>query len=97
MAKHYDNKADIIRRIKENRIRADIAEASAFSANMLMSLYVLRDTFRFGQVRADRFIDGMKKLNQEISEDKISIQDIEKRIFDDLGIVVEMPKIGGLK
>lgn len=47
--KHYDNKTDILRQMKENRIRANIAAASAFSANMLMSLYVLRNGFGFGQ------------------------------------------------
>lgn len=93
MAKHYDNKRDLLREMKENRIRADIAEASAFSANMLMSLYVLRDGFDFGQVRAERFIDGMGKLNQAINDDKITLEDIKKRVFDDLGVIVEMPRV----
>lgn len=93
MAKHYDNKRDLLREMKENRIRADIAEASAFSANMLMSLYVLRDGFDFGQVRAERFIDGMSRLNQDINDDKITLEDIKKRVFDDLGVIVEMPRL----
>ena len=62
--KHYDNKTDILRQMKENRIRADIAAASAFSANMLMNLYVLRDRFGFGQERAERFANGMLQLTR---------------------------------
>lgn len=93
MAKrHYDNKRDLLREMKENRIRADIAAASAFSANMLMSLYVLRDGFGFGQERAERFVNGMLKLNQDFEDEKITLNEIIQKVYDDLKIIVEMPK-----
>lgn len=77
--KHYDNKTDILRQMKENRIRADIAAASAFSANMLMSLYVLRDGFGFGQEQAERFVNGMLQLNKDFEADKITLDEIKRR------------------
>ncbi len=89
--KHYDNKTDILRQMKENRIRADIAAASAFSANMLMSLYVLRDGFGFRQERAERFVNGMLQLNKDFEADKITLDEIKRRVYEDLGMVVEMP------
>ena len=93
MAKrHYDSKRDLLREMKENRIRADIAAASAFSANMLMSLYVLRDGFGFGQERAERFVNGMLKLNQDFEDEKITLNEIIQKVYDDLKIIVEMPK-----
>ena len=89
--KHYDNKTDILRQMKENRIRADIAAASAFSANMLMSLYVLRDGFGFGQEWAERFVNGMLQLNKDFNDGKITLDEIKRRVYDDLGMFVEMP------
>ena len=89
--KHYDNKTDILRQMKENRIRAGIAAASAFSANMLMSLYVLRDGFGFGQERAERFVNGMLQLNKDFNDGKITLDEIKRRVYEDLGMVVEMP------
>ena len=86
--KHYDNKTDILRQMKENRIRADIAAASAFSANMLMSLYVLRDGFGLGQ---ERFVNGMLQLNKDFEAGKITLDEIKRRVYEDLGMVVEMP------
>ena len=95
MRKHYDNKRDLLREMRENRIRADVAAASAFSANMLMSLYVLREGFQFGQTRAERFVDGMQQLNADFESGKISLEEIKKQVFEDLGMVVEMPKWNG--
>lgn len=89
--KHYDNKTDILRQIKENRIRADTAAASAFSANMLMSLYVLRDGFGFRQERAERFVNGMLQLNKDFEAGKITLDEIKRRVYEDLAIIVEMP------
>lgn len=91
--KHYDNKKNLIRDMKETRIRADIAAASAFSANMLMSLYVLRDGFNFGQVRAERFVVGMHDLNERFEAGEITLEEIKKRIYDEIGMIVEMPMV----
>ncbi|HJC25380.1 MAG TPA: hypothetical protein H9761_17060 [Candidatus Eisenbergiella merdavium] len=90
--RHYDNKRDLIKEMRSSRARADMAAASAFSANMLMSLYVLRDTFGFGQARAERFVKAMGRLNTDHDEGRITLDEIKKRIFDDLGMIVEMPR-----
>lgn len=81
------------REMKENRIRADTAEASAFSANMLMSLYVLSDSFGLGQEQAEAFVDAMGMLEKRFEDRNISLAQIAQRVFDDYGMIIELPEV----
>lgn len=90
--RHFDNKADLINTLKTNKRKQEYSSAAAFSANMLMSLYVLREGFGFGQGRAERFIDGMKDINDKIESGELTIDDIENHLLNTIGVMVELPK-----
>ena len=91
--KHFDNKRDILREMKENRIRAETAEASAFSANMLMSLYILSDSFNLNQGQAEAFVDAMGTLEKRFEDGNITLAQIMQRVFDDYGMIIELPEV----
>ena len=91
--KHFDNKRDILREMKENRIRAETAEASAFSANMMMSLYVLSDSFSLNQEQAETFVDAMAALEKRFEDGNITLTQIMQRVFDDYGMIIELPEV----
>lgn len=90
--RHFDNKTDLINTLKTNKKKQEFSSAAAFSANMLMSLYVLREEFGFGQGRAERFINGMKSLNDKIDSGDLTIDDMENHLLNTIGVMVELPK-----
>lgn len=56
--KHYDNKNDILRKLRSHDEDVRYAESSTFSAYMLMALYVLRTTCNFETEQAEEFVDS---------------------------------------
>lgn len=90
--RHFDNKTDLINTLKTNKKKQDFNSAAAFSANMLMSLYVLREEFGFEQEEAERFIDGMKEINDRIEVGDLTIDDMENHLLNTIGVMVELPK-----
>lgn len=90
--KHFDNKNDLISTLKTNKKKQKYSSAAAFSANMLMSLYVLHDKFGFGQGRAEKFIDGMKEINDKIESEELTIDDMENYLLQTIGVMIELPK-----
>lgn len=91
MKKHFDNKDDLLRTLKKNSRQKQYDTAAAFSANMLMSLYVLRIAFDFGTKRAEAFVDAMAKVNGDIESGELTIDQIQTILLDELGIQVELP------
>lgn len=93
--KHYDNKNDIIRRIREvekAQNRADNAVAASWSAFMMLGLLTLYEDLKFRDKRLNAFIDGMHKRNEEYDNGTLTLDEIKKRLYEEAGIVVEMPK-----
>lgn len=37
------------------------------------------------------FVNGMLQLNKDFEDDKITLDEIKRRVYEDLGMVVEMP------
>ena len=57
--KHYDNKNEILRRLRENEIiqnRADRAVASSWTAYMMLGLLTLYEDLNFREARLNKFI-----------------------------------------
>lgn len=91
MAKHYDNKNDLIRAMRETNKRSQIAEGAAWSGLMAMSLDILYREFGFRDNRLNKFIDEMMKLEHEIDGDGQKFRQVCKRLYDEAGILIEMP------
>lgn len=93
--KHYDNKDDIIRRMREVekvQRRADQAVAASWSAFMMMGLLTLYEDLKFRDKRLNAFIDGMQRRNAEYDRGDLTLDEIKKRLYEEAGIIVEMPK-----
>ena len=93
--KHYDNKNDIIRRLREvekAQNRADNAVAASWSAFMMLGLLTLYEDLKFRDKRLNAFIDGMHKRNEEYNNGTLTLDEIQNRLYEEAGIIVEMPK-----
>lgn len=83
--KHYDNKRDLLLDMKRTQIRAKRAEEVAFSSQMLLTLYVLHNTFGFGQDRCERFVRAVAEA------DNLNLDDIRNYLVNKIGFAVELP------
>ena len=93
--KHYDNKNDILRRMREVekvQNRADNAVAASWSAFMMLGLLTLYEDLKFRDKRLNAFIDGVHKRNEQYNNGELTLDELNKRLYDEAGIVVEMPK-----
>ena len=93
--KHYDNKNDLIRRMREVEVvqnRADHAVAASWSAFMMLGLLTLYEDCGFREKRLNAFIDGMYKRNDKFDRGKITLESIEKDLYEKAGIIIEPPK-----
>lgn len=95
MAKrHYDNKNDILRRMREVekvQNRADNAVAASWSAFMMLGLLTLYEDLGFRDKRLNTFINGMQKRNQQYDNKELTLDEIKKRLYEEAGIIVEPP------
>lgn len=93
--KHYDNKNDILRRMREVekvQNRADTAVAASWSAFMMLGLLTLYEDLKFRDKRLNAFIDGVHKRNEEYDNGTLTLDEIKNKLYEEAGIVVEMPK-----
>lgn len=71
--------------IKENAKQEAIHEAVNLS--MVAACMVLRDTYGFGTVRLQRFLEGVNELSDAIIEDYVSHEDCKQVLLDECGIL----------
>lgn len=93
--KHFDNKNDILRRMREVekvQARADKAVASSWTAYMMLGVLTLYEDLGFREKRLNAFVDGIKKRNLEYDEGKLSLQEIKRKLYEEAGVIVEMPE-----
>lgn len=93
--KHYDNKNDLLKKIREvnkTQARADKAMASSWSSFMMLGLLTLYEDLNFRDKRLNMFIDGVVKRNKDFEDGNTSIEEIQEALYNKAGIVVEMPK-----
>ena len=95
MAKrHYDNKNDILRRMREVekvQNRADNAVAASWSAFMMFGLLTLYEDLKFRDKRLNTFIDGMQRRNAEYDSGDLTLDEVKKKLYEEAGIIVEPP------
>ena len=91
--KHYDNKRDLIREMRQTQKRSETAIAATYTAYMLMALYTLHEDFGFGQKRANKFYESMYKRIEEYGDGELSVPEMQKTIFNKLGMIVEGPDV----
>lgn len=77
-----------IQDIKKQAVRETVDRVSreAFERMMVLSLLVLRDEWGFGSKRMERFIDRLSELIVDVSEGRLSMDDIADALEDELGI-----------
>lgn len=93
--KHYDNKNDILKRMREVEIvqnRADHAVAASWSAFMMLGLLTLYEDCGFREKRLNAFVSGIRKRNDQFDAGEITLDSIEKDLYEKAGIIVEPPK-----
>lgn len=93
--KHYDNKNDILKRMREVekvQNRADKAVASSWTAFMLLGILTLYEDLGFREKRLSTFINGVHKRNREYEEGKLTLQEMKRKLYEDAGVVVEFPE-----
>lgn len=74
--------------IKRKTVEETVDKVSreAFERMMVLSLLVLRDEWGFGEVRMERFMDQLSELVEDVSEGRLSMDDITATLEEELGI-----------
>lgn len=74
--------------IKQKAIDETMSRVSreAFDRTVILSLLVLRDHWGFGEIRITRFMDQLSELVEDVSEGRLSMEDIVKTLEVELGI-----------
>lgn len=74
--------------IKRKNVKETVDRVSreAFERMMVLSLLVLRDEWGFGEKRMERFMDQLGTLVEDVSEGRLSMDDITATLEEELGI-----------
>lgn len=84
----YNFTWDQIENIKRKTVEDTVDRVSreAFQRMMVLSLLVLRDEWGFGEKRISRFMDQLSVLIVDVSEGRLSMDDITATLEEELGI-----------
>lgn len=83
--RHFDNKNDLIREMKRTKRLAENSTDIAFASQMILSLYVLHNTFGFGQERCERYVQAIQEA------DNNNLQEMRQYLLEKIGFCVELP------
>lgn len=72
------------RKVVEDTV--DRVSREAFQRMMVLSLLVLRDEWGFGEKRISRFMDQLSVLIVDVSEGRLSMEDITTTLEKELGL-----------
>lgn len=93
--KHFDNKNDILRRMREVekvQNRADKAVASSWTAYMMLGVLTLYEDLGFREKRLNAFVDGIHERNAKFDRGELTLEEIQRKLYEEAGVVIEMPK-----
>ena len=84
----YNFTLDQIEGMKRKTVEDTVDRMSreAFERMIVLSLLVLRDEWGFGEVRMERFMDQLSELVEDVSEGRLSMDDITTTLEDELDI-----------
>lgn len=84
----YNFTLDQIEGIKRKTVEDTVDRVSreAFQRMMVLSLLVLRDEWGFGEKRISRFMDQLSVLIVDVSEGRLSMDDITTTLEKELGL-----------
>lgn len=84
----YNFTLEQIENIKRKTVEDTVDRVSreAFQRMMVLSLLVLRDEWGFGEKRISRFMDQLSVLIVDVSEGRLSMDDITTTLEKELGL-----------
>lgn len=84
----YNFTLEQIEGMKRKTVEDTVGRVSreAFQRMMVLSLLVLRDEWGFGEKRISRFMDQLSVLIVDVSEGRLSMDDITTTLEDELGL-----------
>lgn len=84
----YNFTLEQIENIKRKTVEDTVDRVSreAFQRMMVLSLLVLRDEWGFGEKRISRFMDQLSVLIVDVSEGRLSMDDIATTLEKELGL-----------
>lgn len=90
--KHFDNKKDLIAEMKRNKAMNENGMGAVFKAYMLLACVVLYEDFEYDEENIQAFVDGVYKNLDRYHDKTLSVADMEKTLFENLGVWIENPK-----
>ena len=78
MAKHYDNKNNLIAELKRSRYRTDAAVSATFTAYMMIACLVLYEDLGFRSERLKKFVNGFYKRLDMYNAGTLTVSGMEK-------------------
>ena len=93
--KHFDNKNDLISRMRATQKRADHAVSATFTAYMMLALTVLYEDLGFRDKRLRKFINGFYKRLDMYNAGTLTVDSMEAKLLNEAGVYVEPPRVEG--
>ena len=93
--RHFDNKNDILRRMREVekvQNRADKAVASSWTAYMMLGVLTLYEDLGFREKRLNAFVDGIQKRNDQFDRGELTLDEMKRKLYEEAGVIVEFPE-----
>lgn len=94
MAKHSEKTDYLLGEIKKLRTQLEYQAALSFKSYMLMACHTLYDDFEYDQENIEAFVSGIYKHLEEYENGTMTIGDMERELYDEIGVVVEGPDYG---
>lgn len=93
MAKHFDNKNDLLKTVRKQKMENEMVMSATYTAYMRMSLLVLHDEFGFGTSRCEKFGEAMNAMLEKFNDGTITGAQMTQRILDELKMYMEDPAL----
>ena len=91
--KHYDNKNDLLKAVRKQKMENEMVMAATYTAYMRMALLTLHDEFGFGTQRCEKFAVAMNAMLEKFNDGSITGNQMTQRIMDELSLYMEDPKL----
>lgn len=87
--KHYDNKNDLLLELKRQKFHRENDIAAVFKAYMLLATLTLYEDLGFREKRIIKFVNGFYDLLDLYHEGKLTVDEVEKTLYEKAGVVIE--------
>lgn len=92
MAKHFDNKRDLLEEMKKTKRMNDHLSAVVFKGYMLIACMTLHEDMHFDEDGIQTFVNGIYDKLEKKTRGELSVNSMERELYEKLGVYIENPQ-----